>query len=395
MNPTITTIRRLFMNGSASDCAMDAREYKRGGDPKNSGRFSAGGGASSGSKATTAKAAPKRDASAQAFAAGKAQAAKNAATPKKPTKSKASTEANAHVKQFERAKARAAEPAEKPAKAEASATPKPAKPKTKKQLAEGKRRAEFNEEYSRMMAAVPQKETPKSHDVGHRVSFTVPAIVGNGKAIRANRGGIVQSIDDRGRLRVLDQNGSIHTLDPSEITSTSGPVPGEKERIQRLDSLMATPKAEAKPAPKKATSPKAEKKPKTTQTEGLSEEKRMRAAFSTIGTAAKAVPQKLEDAKKYSPKVRLLLQTVRNMEASPQLGAQGMESIRKAARGIKPVAAGEHAASEINSLLAALKKTKTPAKPKAPKSTASANLGSAFSEKPSRRRDGSNPDHAS
>jgi hypothetical protein len=106
------------------------------------------------------------------------------------------------------------------------------------------------------------------------------------------------------------------------------------------------------------------------------------------------------------------------MEASPQLGAQGMESIRKASRGIKPVAAGEHAASERNALLAAIKETKASPKaakqpkatkvksapsatkaapkPKAPKkSTAHADLGSAFAAVPSRRRGGSNPDHAS
>jgi hypothetical protein len=89
MNPTVSTIRQLFGSAPASGCAMDAREYKRGGNPKNPGQFSKGGGAASGSKAAPAKSVPKKDASAQAFVAGKAQAAKNAVTPKKPTKSKA------------------------------------------------------------------------------------------------------------------------------------------------------------------------------------------------------------------------------------------------------------------------------------------------------------------
>jgi hypothetical protein len=47
----VNTIRRLFGNGAVSDFAMDAREYKRGGNPKNPGQFSKGGGGASGSKA--------------------------------------------------------------------------------------------------------------------------------------------------------------------------------------------------------------------------------------------------------------------------------------------------------------------------------------------------------
>jgi hypothetical protein len=55
MNPTVATIRRLFRNGPASDCAMDAewREeaHTRGGHTENPGQFSKG----SGSGAAAAK----------------------------------------------------------------------------------------------------------------------------------------------------------------------------------------------------------------------------------------------------------------------------------------------------------------------------------------------------
>ena len=390
MNPTITTIRRLFMNGSASDCAMDAREYKRGGDPKNSGRFSAGGGASSGSKATTAKAAPKRDASAQAFAAGKAKVAENAAKPKKPTKAKKT-----------------------PAKAEGAATNvKPnSSPKTVKAevtatagglrsraMEDGKEIGFVTGEIKNGALCIHKSTLfSKEHGKGYGVAMyqaLVDKALGQGLRVESDwepteqAARMYDALERRGYAVERRKAGQEFTHKPFVITAgPKAPDKAEKKEIAKAEAPKPkkapakaaekpAPKAEAKPASKKAASPKAEKKPKAPQTEGLSEEKRMRAAFSTIGTAAKAVPQKLEDAKKYSPKVRSLLQTVRNMEASPQLGAQGMESIRKAARGIKPVAAGEHAASEINSLLAALKKTKTPAKPKAPKSTASASKAS-------------------
>jgi GNAT superfamily N-acetyltransferase len=174
---------------------------------------------------------------------------------------------------------------EKPAPKEKA----PVKPKAKKPT-QAERVTKLNEQYTNAMGAKPSRyrtseagsaeksvpapkaEAPtqktSSHDVGHRVSFTVPAIVGNGKAIRASRGGIVQSIDDKGRLRVLDHTGSLHTLDPSEITSSSGAVPGEKERIQRLDALMAASKPAKKTPAKKAATPKpkkteAEAEPKT------------------------------------------------------------------------------------------------------------------------------------
>jgi hypothetical protein len=81
MPARVETIRRLFGSGATSGYALDAREYKRGGNPKNPGQFSSGGGASSG-----AKAVPRKDTSAQAHAAAKAKVAENATKPKKAPK---------------------------------------------------------------------------------------------------------------------------------------------------------------------------------------------------------------------------------------------------------------------------------------------------------------------
>jgi|WetSurMetagenome_2_1015567.scaffolds.fasta_scaffold01362_15 hypothetical protein len=343
----VSTIRQLFGNGPASDCAMDAREYVRGGDPKNPGRFSKGGGVSSGSKAAPAKPAPKKDASAQAHAAAKAKAAENAAKPKKPAKAKKA-----------------------PAKVEGSAPT--AKPKAEKQ---------------------PKVTNPD-----------VSAAKRAATALRKFEAGMEGK--SASEIRKLEAQ-HIELLSKANATAKKAGVP--TDAFEKKTNVGKAAKSKTSDVPPK---------PKVTQTEGGKEEARMRSAFSTIGAAAKAIPQKLDDAKSYSPEWRLLLQAVRNMEASPQLGAQGMESIRKASRGIKPVAAGEHAASERNALLAALKETKASPKaekkpkaakpkseasaakaapkPKAPKkSTAHADLGSAFAAVPKRRRGGANPDHAS
>lgn len=174
-----------------------------------------------------------------------------------------------------------------------------------------------------------------------------------------------------------------HTGNPGQFSKGSGgggakttatkPAPKKDVSAQahaavkaKLAEIKAKPKKPAKPkkTPAKAESSATPAKPKADQTEGGKQEAAMRASFSTINSVAKSVPQKLEDAKSYSPDWRHLLQTVRNMEASPHLGAVGMESIRKAARGIKPVGAGEPNAAERNALLAALKKPKAEPKPK-------------------------------
>ena len=453
----LATIRHFFGSRSQADCAMDAREYKRGGNPANPGQFSKGGGAST----SPAKPIPKRDASVQAHAAAKAKVAENAAKPKKapakpkktnaegsatPAKPKAvktRSKTDAHVKEREKHLAKEAKAAQKPAPKEKA----PAKPK--KPTASERAEAVPKAETPAPKAATPNaswenygkngirakarasllnqssgkgwvaEEVDGSWTVHHDGSSEADEPKGHTQSHRAPSHEVIMGGGTHNKYSVREYGETVKTPDGTDkkFNTKAAAEKFVSGRKGTLKALSEGGKAEA-PAPKKAPVPKAAAKPKAPSpkkytgakehTDTEKQELQMRSDFSTIEAAANAVPQQLADAKGYSPDWRGLLQAVRNMKASPHLGAVGMESIRKASRGIKPVGAGEPNAAERNALLAALKKpkatkpksepsaTKAAPKPKAPKkSTVAPNFGEAFTAKPGRRRGGTNPDLAS
>jgi hypothetical protein len=160
----VETIRRLFRNGAAPGCALDARDMSTVKRDKN-GKFAKSASASSG--AASAKRPAPQDVNAQAYAAAKGKAAENAAKPKKaaPKKPAASKEkapasaktekpkavrtrskTDAHVKEREKHLAKQAKAEAKSDKPKASATtpekPKKAAPKKPTEKAEAKPKAE-------------------------------------------------------------------------------------------------------------------------------------------------------------------------------------------------------------------------------------------------------------
>ena len=360
MNATVAAIRRLFGNTPRSCGAMDAWEAEK--HPRGKGgKFAKGsGGASSPAKAAPTKPTPKKDVSAQAHAAAKAKLAEIKAKPKKPAK-----------------------PKKAPSKAESIATPaKPkavkAEPKPKKTDTETQERADLIAELrdlghkpkktdttatlKQMLAGGPAPKEPTAKPKAKAApKAETPAPKAEAPAPKKANPNL--SAAKRAATALQKFEAGLEGKSASEIRKL------EAQHIELLDKANASAKKAGVPTnsfEKKGKTGKSPSKPKAAKTEGGKQEAAMRASFSTINSVAKSVPQKLEDAKSYSPDWRHLLQTVRNMDASPHLGAVGMESIRKAARGIKPVPSGEHAAAERNALLAALKKTKA-SKPKAPK----------------------------
>jgi hypothetical protein len=80
MSTNVETIRRLFRNGATTGYALDAREYKRGGNPKNPGQFSSGGASSSAKAEPKPKKAAKK-ASSEPKAAPAEKSVKHASRP--------------------------------------------------------------------------------------------------------------------------------------------------------------------------------------------------------------------------------------------------------------------------------------------------------------------------
>ena len=170
------------------------------------------------------------------------------------------------------------------------------------------------------------KAAAPKHDVGHRVSFTSPSVVGNGKVVQNKISGIVQKIDDEGRIHIKAQNGGYHKLKPSEITGNAGPVPGEKERIQKFDALMASNKPAAKKVESKVAP--AESKPKATaKLEDLDQAKHKRLTELRSKMPPLAMPAEYKD--KVNAASEAMKKAINATYANPRDRADAIASTRE------------------------------------------------------------------